>query len=59
MGIAALGADRGFGSLDEETRRRFRAIQAVTDYDAEQAQRERDGTPKPRRSDDRSAGTGW
>ena len=59
MGIAAHGADVGFDNLDEEMRQRFWAIQSATDYDAEQAQREKDGKPKPQRTDDKSAGTGW
>uniref|UniRef100_A0AAU2V0Y3 Uncharacterized protein n=1 Tax=Streptomyces sp. NBC_00003 TaxID=2903608 RepID=A0AAU2V0Y3_9ACTN len=59
MGIAVLGADIGFDNLDEEMRQRFWAIQSVTDYDAEQAQREKDGKPKPQRTDDKSSGTGW
>ncbi|MEV8525400.1 hypothetical protein AB0451_14785 [Streptomyces sp. NPDC052000] len=59
MGIAVHGADIGFDNLDEETRQRFWAIQSMTDYDAEQAQREKDGKPKPQRTDDKSSGTGW
>ncbi|MGW2814534.1 hypothetical protein [Streptomyces sp. NPDC001415] len=59
MGIAVLGADIGFDNLDEEMRQRFWAIQAVIDYDAEQAQREKNGKPEPQRTDDKSSGTGW
>ncbi|MGW1871043.1 hypothetical protein ACWCPS_36560 [Streptomyces mauvecolor] len=59
MGIAAHGADIGFDNLDEEMRQRFWAIQSATDYDADQAQREKDGKPKPQRTDDKSSGTGW
>ncbi|MFE4871202.1 MULTISPECIES: hypothetical protein [unclassified Streptomyces] len=59
MGIAAHGADIGFDNLDEEMRQRFWAIKSATDYDAEQAQREKDGKPKPQRTDDKTSGTGW
>ncbi|WP_438291350.1 hypothetical protein [Streptomyces sp. HUAS TT7] len=59
MGIAVHGADIGFDNLDEETRLRFKQIQDATDYDAEQAQREKDGKQKPQRTDDKSSGTGW
>ncbi|MFB8268436.1 hypothetical protein ACFC96_17760 [Streptomyces sp. NPDC055955] len=59
MGIAAHGAEVGYGNLEDEQRRRFWAIQSKIEHDQQAAEREKAGAPDQPRNDKKQSKKGF